>query len=305
LADSRAPPAASSVEIPSRYAFSAIAAARWSIEEIQAASRARPLRRRADMMARPARVRIRRRKPWVRLRRRLLGWNVRLLTGKLPNLRSGHNSGTVLTRHASQAGRAGGSGRYGSDLLTVRGTAKPVKLMQTRLTQACRARLGGIEGMADASVDNRAPLSGASNAHSWRAAVLHERASGHAFRLRASEERRGVQQTRRTTWRILPTRLQSTSPVASVALRFTDFTQLPQPATFIRQPRCRGTVEGETGCWCICAHSVDICVEVGEVAVPNVPARQGKGTDNSRSLLRVSASRLDARRLPRRLRSHQ
>ena len=104
-------------------------------EQSQADSRARPLRRRADMMARPARVRIRRRKPWVRLRRRLLGWNVRLLTGKLPNLRSGHNSGTVLTRHASQAGRAGGSGRYGSDLLTVRGTGKPVKLMQTRLKQ--------------------------------------------------------------------------------------------------------------------------------------------------------------------------
>ena len=46
------------------------------------------------------------------------------------------NSGTVLTRHASQAGRAGGSGRYGSDLLTVRGTAKPVKP---------DAQLGGIE----------------------------------------------------------------------------------------------------------------------------------------------------------------
>jgi hypothetical protein len=195
--------------------------------------------------------------------------------------------------------------------------------------------------MADASVDNRAPLSGAgwraavlderasghafrlraseegsgsqapasaseaSNVHSWRAAVLDERASGHAFRLQASEEGSRVQRTRRTTWRILPTRLQSASPVASVALRLTGFTQLPQPATFIRQPRCRGTVEGETGCWCICAHSVDICVEVREVAVPNVPARQGKGTDNSRSLLRVSASRSDARRLPRRLRSHQ
>ena len=52
----------------------------------QADSAARPLRRRAAMMARPARVRIRRRKPWVRLRRRLLGWKVRLLTGGLPNL---------------------------------------------------------------------------------------------------------------------------------------------------------------------------------------------------------------------------
>ena len=173
--------------------------------------------------------------------------------------------------------------------------------------------------MADASVDNRAPLSEASNAHSCRAAVLDERASGHVLssasqggrrRLQECDPRElseplGVQRTRRTTWRILPTRLQSAAPVASVALRLTDFTQLPQPATFIRQPRCRGTVGGETGCRCICAHSVDICVEVREVAVPNVPARQGKGTDNSRSLLRVSASRSDARRLPRRLRSHQ
>jgi len=34
----------------------------------------RPLRRRAEITARPARVRIRTRKPCVRLRRRLLGW---------------------------------------------------------------------------------------------------------------------------------------------------------------------------------------------------------------------------------------
>ena len=32
-------------------------------------------------MERPARVRIRRRKPWVLCRRRLFGWNVRLLNG--------------------------------------------------------------------------------------------------------------------------------------------------------------------------------------------------------------------------------
>ena len=59
-----------------------------SIDQAHADRRARPLRRRAEMMARPARVRIRRRKPWVRLRRRLLGWNVRLLTEELPHLRS-------------------------------------------------------------------------------------------------------------------------------------------------------------------------------------------------------------------------
>jgi hypothetical protein len=46
----------------------------------QAASRVRPLRLRAARMPRPARVRIRSRNPWVLLRRRLLGWNVRLVT---------------------------------------------------------------------------------------------------------------------------------------------------------------------------------------------------------------------------------
>ena len=39
----------------------------------------RPFARRAERMARPARVRIRRRKPWFFARRRLLGWKVRLL----------------------------------------------------------------------------------------------------------------------------------------------------------------------------------------------------------------------------------
>ena len=47
----------------------------------QALSRSRPLRLRAARTARPARVRIRSRKPCVFARRRLFGWNVRLLTG--------------------------------------------------------------------------------------------------------------------------------------------------------------------------------------------------------------------------------
>ena len=74
----------------------------------QADSRVRPLRRRAEMIERPARVRIRRRKPWVRLRRRLLGWNVRLLTGKLPNPRSGRQF-----RYGAHTARiAGGASRW-------------------------------------------------------------------------------------------------------------------------------------------------------------------------------------------------
>jgi hypothetical protein len=44
----------------------------------QAVSSRRPLRRRPDTMARPALVRIRKRKPCTRARRRLFGWKVRL-----------------------------------------------------------------------------------------------------------------------------------------------------------------------------------------------------------------------------------
>ncbi len=57
----------------------------------QADSAWRPLRRRAARMARPARVRMRSRKPCVFARRRLFGWNVRLLTGGLQG-RSGSRS---------------------------------------------------------------------------------------------------------------------------------------------------------------------------------------------------------------------
>lgn len=42
-------------------------------------SSVRPLRRRAARIARPARVFIRRRKPWVFARRRVFGWKVRLV----------------------------------------------------------------------------------------------------------------------------------------------------------------------------------------------------------------------------------
>lgn len=51
--------------------------------EPQTARLLRPLRRRADRIARPARVRIRSRKPCTLWRRRLFGWYVRLLTSSL------------------------------------------------------------------------------------------------------------------------------------------------------------------------------------------------------------------------------
>jgi hypothetical protein len=49
-------------------------------QSAQADSRVRPLLRRFATIARPARVRMRSRKPWVFARRRLFGWKVRLLT---------------------------------------------------------------------------------------------------------------------------------------------------------------------------------------------------------------------------------
>jgi hypothetical protein len=54
-------------------------------ESAQAERRVRPLARRAERIARPARVRIRSRKPWVFERRRLFGWKVRLLTSGTPS----------------------------------------------------------------------------------------------------------------------------------------------------------------------------------------------------------------------------
>ena len=50
----------------------------YPVSKDQADNSMRPLRRRAARIARPARVRMRNRNPWVLARRRLFGWNVRL-----------------------------------------------------------------------------------------------------------------------------------------------------------------------------------------------------------------------------------
>jgi hypothetical protein len=62
-------------------------------QRAQADSLERPLRRRDDRIERPARVRMRSRKPCFLARRRLFGWYVRLLT-ELPH-ESGGGAGTV------------------------------------------------------------------------------------------------------------------------------------------------------------------------------------------------------------------
>lgn len=68
----------------------------------------RPLLRRADTMARPARVRIRSRKPCTRARRRLLGWKVRLplATAITPRSCGGtHHHVSVMIRAACEPRR--------------------------------------------------------------------------------------------------------------------------------------------------------------------------------------------------------
>lgn len=67
-------------------------------DRTQAVSFSRPLRRREAMIERPARVRIRRRKPWVLARRRLFGWNVRLLTRVSVALRRAIHRGSAQVR---------------------------------------------------------------------------------------------------------------------------------------------------------------------------------------------------------------
>lgn len=86
-----------------------------------AVSFARPLPRRADTIARPARVRIRRRNPCLRARRRLLGWKVRLpfatavspgsydalapvLTSRLVSLRRGVGAFGRTSKHPMPTG---------------------------------------------------------------------------------------------------------------------------------------------------------------------------------------------------------
>jgi hypothetical protein len=77
----------------------------------QAASRERPLRRRAASTPRPARVRIRRRKPCTLCRRRLFGWYVRLVIGPRGSCRCAYGSShradgkTLVRRRAASVCR--------------------------------------------------------------------------------------------------------------------------------------------------------------------------------------------------------
>jgi len=79
----RTPSASASVRLREARAITVAPASlrRRQARAGQTLTRARPLRRRAARIARPARVRMRSRNPCVFARWRLFGWNVRLLTG--------------------------------------------------------------------------------------------------------------------------------------------------------------------------------------------------------------------------------
>ena len=112
-------------------------------ERCQADSSERPLRRRADRIARPARVRMRSRKPCVLARRRLFGWKVRLLTCTSPRsrLQRKEGPGATGTRARSRPRPASGHGataccqawiRYVAALTRV----KPKRVVHGLLTTA-------------------------------------------------------------------------------------------------------------------------------------------------------------------------
>ena len=141
----------------------------------QADSSLRPLRRRADRMARPARVRIRSRKPWVLARRRLFGWKVRLLTVWLHhNLRC--LAAGIPGRQAQSVGRATSGGlrsprlwtttvdlngtdrpRLGSDRLQISGA--PAVAGSNQRQSTVRSHPGQVE-------PTQSPLRGTSNLES-------------------------------------------------------------------------------------------------------------------------------------------
>ena len=136
----------------------------------QAESFWRPLRRRAATIARPARVRIRRRKPCFLLRRRVFGWYVRLLTGMLPygiRSRSGQAGMTMGTRPGSGGSTA---------------TAHP-RAIKSRACDRSRSDPTSQRYGAHQRRSNRPHIRKSPSRTSHRATLQGPEAAGHADRL--------------------------------------------------------------------------------------------------------------------------
>jgi hypothetical protein len=105
----------------------------------QAARRARPLRRREDRIDRPARVRMRRRNPWVLARRRLLGWNVRFDT-KDSGISPGFSTGRGDLGQCSNAVVSSCCGTTGGAVYAGMGTAPTGQTQPPTVQRQCRGR---------------------------------------------------------------------------------------------------------------------------------------------------------------------
>jgi hypothetical protein len=126
----------------------------------QTARRLRPLPRRADRIARPARVRIRRRKPCVLARRRLFGWYVRLLT-----MCSGYRQAARKTARGS-----GGSGSAGPRGQTSSADTRSTAQRYASAPRGVKLGCGQPEGSSPAGLDRglRSCRYGL-----WRTACIH------------------------------------------------------------------------------------------------------------------------------------
>lgn len=114
------------------------------------------------MIARPARVRIRRRNPWVLARRRLLGWNVRLLTRGLPD-RMACGARHAYAHRLSVVSTLDGRRPTGPTRTTRRGQAAATVARDDRAT--VRARPARGQTRAGYAPPPRAPAGAASHAH--------------------------------------------------------------------------------------------------------------------------------------------
>ncbi len=100
-----------------------------STRRYYADSSVRPLRRRAPRMARPARVRMRRRKPWTFARRRLFGWKVLLLIAVSP-------------KPSSEGRKEGVSPKAGSQLIKSTALNRSGQTLRARFALSTQKELG-------------------------------------------------------------------------------------------------------------------------------------------------------------------
>lgn len=143
----------------------------------QADSRVRPLRRRARMMDRPARVRMRARKPCLRARRRVFGWNVRFTvstSSDLELLGSSLSCGAHRVR-AVQDGSSDSSPSRQPERTKARGTSLAATTAAAADRRPCAACYPRVSCTGDPTIDDHAAFRADSRAGDGRASGRRRR----------------------------------------------------------------------------------------------------------------------------------